>query len=50
MVISSNPAALNRQISEEVCCMSSISISEPPYTAPISDVIQLVFDHNQFFH
>ncbi len=43
MVLSSNPAASNRQISGEVRCMSSISISEFPYIALISDIIQLAF-------
>ena len=43
MVRSSNPAASNRQISEEVRPMSSIRISEFPYTSLISDIIQLAF-------
>ncbi len=43
MVISSNLAVSKRQISEEVRCMSSISISEFPYTLLISDIIQLAF-------
>jgi len=43
MVLSSNLAVLKRQISEKVRGMSSISISEFPYTALISDIIQLAF-------
>ena len=43
MVISSNLAASKRPISDKVRSMSSISISEIPYTTPISDIIQLVF-------
>jgi len=43
MVLSANLAVSNHQISEEVRSMSSISISEFPYTALISDIIQLAF-------
>ncbi len=43
MVLSSNLAVSKRQPSEEVRCMSSISISESLYTALISDIIQLAF-------
>ena len=46
-VLSANLAVSKRQISEEIRCMRSISISisEFPYTALISDIKQLVFDH-----
>jgi len=43
MVLFSNLAVSKRQIGEEILCMSSISISEFPYTALISDIIQLAF-------
>ena len=43
MVLSSNLAVSKRQLSEKVRWMSSISISEFPYTVLISDIIQLAF-------
>ena len=42
-VLSSNLAVSKRQLSEEVRCMSSISISEVLETALFSDIIQLAF-------
>ncbi len=43
MVLPSNLAVSNHRISAEIRSISSISISEFPYTALISDIIQLAF-------